>query len=65
MVKPMKYRDIAKLLKQAGFTPKPGKGDHEKWTARDGRHVTIRHQQDASPGVVRQVLRAIEIEEGR
>ena len=63
MVRPMGYRELARLLRRAGFTPQPGKGDHEKWTAASGRDVTIRHQQIASPGVVRQVLQAIEEEE--
>lgn len=56
MVKPMKYCDI-------GFTPRPGKGDHEKWTSPSGHHIAIRHQQEASPGVVKQVIAAIEKEQ--
>lgn len=63
MVRPMKYREVARLLEKAGFIPRHGRGDHEKWTAPDGRHVTIRYQQEASPGVVRQVLKAIKTEE--
>ncbi|MBD4444309.1 type II toxin-antitoxin system HicA family toxin, partial [Xanthomonas citri pv. citri] len=29
MVKPMKYRKLVGLLREAGFTPTQGKGDHE------------------------------------
>ncbi|MGC3955224.1 MAG: type II toxin-antitoxin system HicA family toxin [Propionicimonas sp.] len=60
----MKYRELAGLLRWAGFTPQPGRGDHDKWVAARGRHVTVRQQQEASPGVVGQVLQAIEEEEG-
>jgi predicted RNA binding protein YcfA (HicA-like mRNA interferase family) len=59
----MKYRDIAKALRRAGFTVQPGKGDHEKWTGPKGGHVTVRRNEEASPGVVRQVLDALEREE--
>lgn len=58
----MKYRDLVRMLRAAGFTVHPGKGDHEKWTSSHGHHVTVRHQQEASPGVVRQVQAAIERE---
>ena len=60
MVKPMKYREITKLLLDAGFTKREGKGDHEKWTAPNGIHVTIVHETTISPGVTRQVLKAIQ-----
>ncbi len=45
MVKPMKYRELVKLLRDAGFSSEQGKGDHEKWSAPDcrGRH----HHADA------------------
>ena len=39
MVKPMKYRKLVGLLREAGFTPTQGKGDHEKW--RNGTTWTI------------------------
>lgn len=56
----MKYRDLAKRLKRAGFTATRGKGDHEKWTAPDGTHVTITRSREISPGVASAALRAIE-----
>ena len=62
MVKAMKYREVAAILRRAGFTAQHGKGDHEKWTGPQGRHVSIRHGEEASPGVVRQILDAIEKE---
>jgi len=60
MTKPMKYRDLARELRAAGFQPRPGKGDHEKWTAPDGTHVTIVRTTTVSPAVTRQALKAIE-----
>ena len=60
----MQYREIAHLPRRAGFGPQPGKGDHEKRTAANGRQVIIRHQQEASPGVVRQALQTIAKEAG-
>lgn len=65
MIKPMTYRDVARTRRGAGFTPHPGKGDHEKWIAPSGHHVTIRHQQEAAPGIVKQALSAIEGEKNR
>lgn len=65
MVKPMKYRELAKLLRAAGFTQAQGKGSHEKWTAPSGNHVTIKHDTEISPGVVAQALKAIEREESK
>lgn len=38
---PMKVREIEKRLKKAGFTPRPGKGDHTVWS-KGNRHTTIR-----------------------
>ena len=49
MTKPMKYRELAKLLREAGFAMRQGKGDHEKWYAPDGTHVTIVHATTISP----------------
>ncbi|EJF42703.1 toxin-antitoxin system, toxin component, HicA domain protein [Actinomyces massiliensis F0489] len=31
VTKPMKYRDLARLLRESGFTSRQGKGDHEVW----------------------------------
>ncbi len=59
MTKPMKYRDLAALLRKAGFTARAGKGDHETW--RNGPvTVTIVTARTVSPGVVRDALNAIE-----
>nr|WP_245190408.1 type II toxin-antitoxin system HicA family toxin [Leucobacter exalbidus] len=55
----MKYRELAKLLRQAGFVPRQGKGDHEVWI--NGSHQTVITQtREISPGLVRQALKAIE-----
>lgn len=61
MVKPMKYRDLAKRLREAGFTPSPGKGDHEKWSYPGiTRPVVITKTREISPAVTRNALKAIE-----
>lgn len=55
----MKYTELAALLSRAGFSPRPGKGDHEVW--RNGAvTVTIVNARQVSPGVVRDALKAIE-----
>lgn len=55
----MKYRDLARMLRDAGFVPRPGKGDHEVW--RSGKHgVTITRTREVSPGLVSKALGAIE-----
>ena len=59
MIKPMRYRNLTALLREAGFSPRQGKGDHEVWSK--GRHqVVITQTRDVSPGLVRKVLNAIE-----
>lgn len=60
MVEPMKHRDLAKPLRDAGFRMQQGKGDHEKWIAPDGDHVIITSTSTISPALVRQALKAIE-----
>ncbi|MDU7408678.1 type II toxin-antitoxin system HicA family toxin [Varibaculum cambriense] len=59
MVKPMKYRDMVKLLRAAGFEPRPGKGDHEVWRKGQISTVIVKTRQ-LSPGVTRTALKAIE-----
>lgn len=66
MTKPMKYRDLAKLLSDAGFTPAPGKGDHEKWSYPGiERPVVVTKPGEVSPGLTRKALKAIERKEAR
>lgn len=61
MTKPMKYRDLVKLLRSAGFTAHPGKGDHERWTYPGiERPVIITITREVSPAVTRNALKAIE-----
>ncbi|MCI7551886.1 MAG: type II toxin-antitoxin system HicA family toxin [Actinomycetaceae bacterium] len=59
MTKPMKYRKLAKLLTDAGFVNRGGKGDHENWE-NAAITVTIVHDTECSPGVTRKALQAIE-----
>lgn len=66
MTKPMKYRELVKLLEAAGFTPTQGKGDHEKWSAPGlARPVIITQTREVSPGLTRKALQAIEEQKGR
>ncbi|MFZ4896406.1 type II toxin-antitoxin system HicA family toxin [Plantibacter sp. Mn2098] len=61
MTKPMKYRELVKLLEDAGFTSSEGKGDHEKWSAPGlARPVIITETREVSPGLTRKALKAIE-----
>lgn len=59
MVKPMPYRDLVQRLREAAFTPRQGKGDHEVWR-NGGVSVTITQSREVSPGLTRKALRAIE-----
>lgn len=59
MTKPMRYRDLARLLKEAGFTSRPGKGDHEVWS-NGPLSVSVTRTREVSPGLVRKALNAIE-----
>ncbi|MGY5766466.1 type II toxin-antitoxin system HicA family toxin [Brachybacterium sp. DNPG3] len=61
----MKYRDLAILLRNAGFISRQGKGDHEVWTGPTGTTVVITQTRDISPGLVRRALKAIDQEENR
>lgn len=62
MTKPMKYRDLVKLLKDSGFIfAREGKGDHEVWEHEAlSRPVIITHTREVSPGVTRNALKAID-----
>lgn len=56
MVKPKTYKEITKQLKNNGFTPRQGKGDHEVWkNPTTGVSITITQTKNISPGIVRQV----------
>ncbi len=59
MVKPMRYRSLVALLREAGFSSRQGKGDHEVWS-KGSQQVVITQTRDVSPGLVRNVLKAIE-----
>lgn len=66
MVKPMKYRELTRLLREAGFTSEQGKGDHEKWSAAGlSRPVIITQTREVSPGLTRKALQAIEEVKGQ
>lgn len=59
MVKPMKYRELAQLLREAGFESRQGKGDHEVWS-KGAVQVSITQTREISPGLTRKALNAIE-----
>ena len=50
---------LVKLLRQAGFASRQGKGDHEVW-AKGTYQVVITQTREVSPGLVRKALKAIE-----
>lgn len=62
VTKPMKYRDLVKLLKRAGFSfAREGKGDHEVWQHPClDRPVVITQTREVSPAVTRIALKAID-----
>ena len=60
----MKYRDLVKELRQAGFTARPGKGDHEVWSGPNGARAVIVVDTECSPAVTRGALRAIKEAKG-
>lgn len=59
MTKPMTYRKLTTLLKQAGFTSRQGKGDHEIWS-NGPFSVSITQAREISPGLTRKALKTIE-----
>lgn len=60
-MKPTKYRDLAKALKAAGCTSKPGKGDHEKWYCPCGKHMAVVTKPgEVSAGVVTDTVKKLE-----
>lgn len=64
MPKPMKYRDVAKVLKRIGATSRPGKGDHEVWTCPCGAHMAvITKPGEISPGVIGDLIKKFECQE--
>lgn len=61
MAKDEKARDVIKRLRAAGFTQTQGKGSHTKWTHPSGVTVVVPTGHPViSPGVVRQVNKAID-----
>ena len=61
MVKEEPTRKVHRRLRDAGFAPAGGKGDHTKWLRPSGFHVSIPDaDKSISPGVVRQINKAIE-----
>lgn len=60
MVSAVKYREMARSLRAAGCTAKPGKGDHEEWYCPCGEHLTVITRTGVvSPGLVRQAIRRL------
>jgi len=54
----MKQRELARLLRNAGYRRSEGKGDHEKWTL-GSETVIITQTREVSPGLVRKALQSI------
>ncbi|WP_345342599.1 type II toxin-antitoxin system HicA family toxin [Rhodococcus olei] len=61
MIAEQPTRRIKKLLQEAGFSPQRTVGSHTYWTGPNGTAVSIPDGHNTiSPGVVRQVHKAIE-----
>ena len=61
MVSAEPTRTVITRLKQAGFTQSDGMGSHTEWIHPSGAKVTVpTGHRTISPGVVRQVNRAIQ-----
>jgi len=61
MVSEEATRKIVKRLKDAGFEETDAKGSHTKWTHPNGANVSVpTGHRTISPGVVRQVNKAID-----
>jgi len=60
MTKPMKYRNLARLPRDADFSSRPGKGDHEVWTGPRGVQTVVVRDTECSPKVTRDALAAID-----
>lgn len=66
MVSEQPTRKVTKQLKDAGFTETDAKGSHTKWTHPSGAQVIIPSgHRTISPGVFRQVLKAIDQSKGK
>ena len=67
MSKPMKYRNLVKKLRAAGFVRlRQGKGDHEVWGIEGlSRPVVITTTREVSPAVTRNALKAIDEATGK
>ncbi|WP_206391330.1 type II toxin-antitoxin system HicA family toxin [Kocuria palustris] len=56
----MKYAELVKRLRAAGFTSRQGKGDHEVWSYPGiPRPVVITQTREVSPAVTANALKAI------
>lgn len=56
MVKPQKYRDVARFLRSQGWRHVRTKGSHEMWEGPDGEKQSIPRHSQVSAGVVRQII---------
>ncbi len=55
----MKYQELTRLLREAGYSPRQGKGDHEVW--KNGTEtVVITQTREISPGLTAKALKSIE-----
>lgn len=58
---PKKIQELAKVLEQAGFRRKPGKGSHRKYLHLDGRQLVLsgKDGDDAKPYQEKQVAKLV------
>lgn len=64
-MKPMRTKDLRKLLRQHGCEQAGTEGSHEKWVAPGGRSATLKATaKDQAPGTLRNIQAALAPELG-
>lgn len=64
-MKPMKTKDLRKLLRSKGCTLTGTVGSHEKWTAPNGHSATLKAaEKEQAPGTLRNIQAALASELG-
>ncbi|MFV8403050.1 MULTISPECIES: type II toxin-antitoxin system HicA family toxin [Dermabacter] len=60
MVKPLKYRDAAKVLRARGWRHDSTRGSHEKWKhPLNPSPIILPAHPEISPGVIRSIARTL------
>ena len=64
-----KYRDVKRILREAGWSPVRVRGSHEVWQHADGRRVVVpaggKDNREVPSGTLGSIRRATELDELR